>query len=233
YMKKVGLIVFVVAVGIGVAVASLFSWGKATESIVHFNVNFGAEKGSGNVASERRTVEEFSKLDVSHVFQVEVVAQSDYAVEVEADDNLLQFIKTEVSGDTLHIELDQRVKTSNGMKIRISAPDIERVQASGASRVNISNLKNSELAIDTSGASKINVSGETGTLTVDVSGASQIDAGELSTVIANVDASGASHVNVNVSKDLTAEASGASRITYSGPAHVSKSTSGASSVSQK
>jgi hypothetical protein len=233
YMKKIGLIVFVVAVGIGVTVASLFSWGKATESIVNFKVNFGAEKGSGNVASEKREVGEFSRIDVSHVFQVEVTAQSDFAVEVEADDNLLQFIKTEVRGDTLHIELDQRVKTRNAMRIRISAPNIERVDASGASRVNISNLKNNELTVDTSGASKINVAGETGNLIVDVSGASQIDLGNLSTVIANIEASGASHVNVNVSKDLTANASGASRITYTGPAHVSKSTSGAGSVSQK
>ncbi len=232
-MKKIGLIVFVVAVVVGVTVASMFSWGKATESIVDFKVNFGAEKGSGNVASENREVGEFSKLDVSHVFQVEVTAQSEYGVEVEADDNLLQFIKTEVRGDTLHIDLDQRVKTGNAMKIRISAPNIERVDASGASRVNISNLKNNELTIDTSGASKISLSGETGSLTVDVSGASQIDAGNLSAMISNVEASGASQVNVNVAKDLTANASGASRITYSGPAHVSKNTSGASSVSQK
>ena len=232
-MKKIGFIVFAVAVVVGVTVASLFSWGKATESIVNFKVNFGAEKGSGNVASERREVAEFSKIDVSHVFQVEVTAQSEFGVEVEVDDNLLQFIKTEVRGDTLYIDLDQRVKTSNGMKIRISAPDIERVDASGASRVNISNLKNSELTVDTSGASKINVAGETGTLTVDVSGASQIDLGNLTAASAKIDASGASFVNVNVANELIADASGASRITYAGSAKVQKSTHGASSVSKK
>lgn len=232
-MKKIGLIVFVVAVGIGVTVASLFSWGKATESIVSLKVNFGAEKGSGNVASERRDVSEFSKINVSHVFQVEVIAQSEYAVEVEADDNLLQFIKTEVRGGTLHIDLDERVKTSNGMRVRISAPNIERVQASGASRVNISNLHNSELAVDTSGASKINASGETGNLIVDVSGASQLDLSGLSAATANIEASGASKVNVNVANELIADASGASRITYLGSPKVQKNTSGASSVSQR
>ena len=232
-MKKIGLIVFIVAIAIGVTVASLFSWGKATESVVNFKVNFGAEKGSGNVASERREVSDFSKIDVSHVFQVEITAQSEYAVEVEADDNLLQFIKTEVRGDTLHIGLDERVKTGNPMRIRVSAPDIDRIEASGASRVNVSNLKNSELAIDTSGASKINVAGETGNLIVDVSGASQLELGNLSAGTANVDASGASHVNVNVVNELIADASGASRISYTGSPKVQKSTSGASSVSQK
>lgn len=232
-MKKIGLIVFIVAVGIGVTVASLFSWGKATESIVNFKVNFGAEKGSGNVASERRDVSGFSKIDVSHVFHVEVTAQKEFGIEVEADDNLLQFIKTEVRGDTLHIELDERVKTGNPMRVRVSAPDIDRIDASGASRVNVSNLKNSELTIDTSGASKINVAGETGNLTVDVSGASQLELGGLSAATANIEASGASQVNVNVANELIADASGASRITYAGSPKVQKSTSGASSISQR
>jgi len=200
---------------------------------VNFKVNFGAEKGSGNVASEKREVSEFTKIDVSHVFQVEVTAQSEFGVEVEADDNLLQFIKTEVRGDTLHIELDQRVQTGNAMKIRISAPNLERVDASGASHVNISNLKNDELTVDTSGASKINVAGETGNLIVDVSGASQLDLSGLSAATANIEASGASKVNVNVANELIADASGASRITYAGSPKVQKSTSGASSVSQK
>lgn len=232
-MKKIGLIVFVAAVVIGVTVAGLFSWGKATESIVSFKVGFGAEKGSGNVATEKREIGEFSRIDVSHVFQVEVTAQSGYAVEVEADDNLLPLIKTEIRGGTLHIDLDQRVKTSNAMKIRIAAPNIDRIEASGASRVNVSNLNNSELAVDTSGASKINVAGSTGNLIVDVSGASSIDASNLNAATANVDASGASNVAVNVANELHAEASGASRISYSGSPNVRKSTSGASSVSPR
>jgi len=232
-MKKIGFIVFAIAIIIGVSIASLFSWGKATGEVFNVSVNFGAEKGSGTTAVENREVRDFEKVDVGGVFHVEIIAQSEFGVEVEGDDNLLQFVKTDVRNGTLEISMDKRVKTHNPLRIRISAPDIKGLEASGASKVNLSNLKNNELSLDTSGASKINVSGETGSFIVDVSGASQIDAGGLSTVIANIDASGASHVNVNVSKDLTADASGASRITYTGPAHVSKSTSGASSVSQK
>ena len=96
---------------------------------------------------------------------------------MEADDNLLRFIKTEVSGERLEISMDKRVKTSNPIRVRIFAPNIDGIEASGASKVNLINVKNTELSVDTSGASKINVSGETGNLIVDVSGASQIDAG--------------------------------------------------------
>jgi hypothetical protein len=232
-MKKIGFIVFAIAIVIGVSIASLFSWGKATGEVFNVSVNFGAEKGSGTMAVENREVSDFSKIDVGGVFQVEIIAQSEFGVEVEGDDNLLQFVKTEVHNGTLEISMDKRVKTHNPLRVRISAPDITRLEASGASKVNLTNLKNSELAVDTSGASKINILGETGNLIVDVSGASQIDAGNLSALTANVDASGASHVNVNVANELIADASGACRITYSGSPKVSKSTSGASSVSQK
>src|SRR5690606_3458618 len=150
-----------------------------------------------------------------------------------ADDNLLKYIRTEVNDGTLEISLSRSVKPTRPIRVRISVPNVDRIEASGASRVNVSDLKNSELVLDTSGASKINVAGETSKLTVDVSGASQIDAGSLSANAANIDASGASYVNVTVANELTADASGASRITYAGSPNVSKKTSGASSVSQK
>lgn len=232
-MKKIGIIVFIFALVVGVSVASFVSWGKATGNIVNFKVDFGTERGSGNMASETRSVSDFSQIEVSSVFHVEITAQQEYRLEIEADDNLLQHITTEVRNGRLEISLDKRVKTKNPMKVRISAPNIDRIDASGASFVDLSNLKNNELTVDTSGASKINVAGETGKLIIDVSGASRIDAGSLSAQTANIDASGASHVSVNVVNELIADASGASRVTYSGSPSVTRNTSGAGSVSQR
>lgn len=232
-MKKIGLIVFVFAILIGVVFANFFSWGKASGEIFNFSVNFGAEKGSGTMAVENRELADFESVEVGGVFHVEITAQKDFAVEIEADDNLLQYITTEVIGGRLEISTDKRIKTTNPIRLRISAPNIERIDASGASRVNLTNLKNSELRVEMSGASKINVAGETSDLVVDVSGASQVEAEGLKTVNATVKASGASHVNLSVSGKLDSDASGASRITYSGSPNVSKKTSGASTVSQR
>ena len=233
-MKKIGLIVFAAAIIVGVVIANLFSWGKATGEVFNFQLNIGKEKGSGHMATEVRELRDFSSVDVSSVFQVEIIAQSEFHVEVEADDNLLQFIETEVRNGELHISLDKGVKTSNPLRVRIGVPNIERLEASGATKVFISNLKNSKIEVDTSGASKIELSGETGQLIVDVSGASHINATDLKAVDAVVDASGASRVNVNVSGELNSEASGASNINYTGdPTNVIKRTSGASSVSRK
>jgi Protein of unknown function (DUF2807). len=134
----------------------------------------------------------------------------------------------------LRIKADKHIKSHEPILIRISAPDIENVEASGASNVTVTNVKNRVLAIDTSGASKVFVSGETERLSIDVSGASNINAEGLKAENARVDASGASKVNVFAVNDLWADASGASRIFYSGtPKNFTNKTSGASSVTQK
>lgn len=233
-MKKVGIIVFVVAVLLGVVFSNFFSWGKASGKIFNFSFNIASQHGSGNIVTENRDVKGFKSIDVSGVFQVEIVAQKDFSVQVEADDNLMQYIKTEVNNGVLEISAEKRIKSESGLKIRISAPDIEKIEASGVSKVSLAEVKNQGLEIDTSGASKVSLAGETAKLIVDVSGASNIDAGNLKAVNATIEASGASQVNVFVTNNLRTDASGASKITYAGtPVEVVKKTSGASSVSQK
>lgn len=230
-MKKIGIIVFVVAVLVGVIFANFMSFGKMQTAGL-FNFSFKRSvKGSGNVAVEKRDVKDFRSLDVSGIIQVEVTVQKDFAVEVEADDNLLQYIRTEVRNGVLELSTKKTFKTSNPIRVRISAPDLEEVEASGATRVSVSGLKNAKFVIDTSGASSITAAGETSELVVDVSGASKIDASELSAGKAAVDSSGASSVTVNAVGELKVDASGASSVKYAGsPQNIEKRTSGASKV---
>ena len=233
-MKKIGFIIFIVAIIIGVTFANFFSWGKASARIFNFSVNFGGVKGSGNVVNEKRNVADFNAIEVGGIFEVEVVAQKEFSVEVEADDNLLQYIKTEVNGDTLEIRTKKSISSKSAIRVRISAPNIENLQVSGVSKVSVANLKNDTLKVDASGASKIKVDGETKNLEVELSGASKLDAENLKSENANVDGSGASNAAVNVSGDLRADLSGASKVTYTGnPKNLEKSTSGASSVRGK
>jgi hypothetical protein len=116
----------------------------------------------------------------------------------------------------------------------VTAPDIDHLDVSGASKVSLSGTRNSELGIQVSGMSKLKLEGETTELNIEVSGASSVDAESLRSKTATVDASGTSKVSVFVSESLNSEASGASKILYSGnPANVEKETSGVSSVHQK
>jgi hypothetical protein len=233
-MKKVGIIIFAVALIVGVALANLFSFGRTTARLFNFSVNLGGISGSGNIVTEKRDVSGFTSVEAGGIFKVEITAGRDFAVEVEADDNLLPVIKTEVSGGVLKIASDRHIRSHGPIVIRVSAPDIDGVEATGASTVSVANLNNREFSIDSSGASKVSAAGETGKLTLDISGASKVDASGLKAADANIDASGASHVEVNAVENLFIDASGASRVTYSGnPVNVEKKTSGASSASAR
>jgi hypothetical protein len=231
-MKKFGILIFIIAIIVGVAFSSLFSFGRATGKLINFSVG-SRISGSGVVGSQVRNVDGFHGIDASGVFQVEATAGKDFSVRVQADDNLLQYIRTEVEGGVLQIGTTAGIKSGNPLRVFVTAPDIESVEASGASNVSVTGITNSSLEIDASGNSKVKVDGETGEVNVDVSGSSAVDANALRADIATVDSSGASRVNVFAAKRLTSSASGASTVMYSGnPANVEKSSSGASRIVQ-
>lgn len=232
-MKKLGLLIFAAAILMGVVFSNFLSFGKV-ETPKFFNISWGSGvRGSGNVVTEDRQVSGFKSVDVGGVFTVEVVAGKEFSVQVEADDNLLPLISTEVDNGVLEIRSEKRIRSSSKLIVRVTAPEIEHIDVGGAAKASVAGVKNSKFSVHTSGASKLSVSGETTDLSVEVSGASKVDASELKTENAKVDASGASNVSLNISGDLKAEASGASKISYSGtPRNIEKHTSGASKVSQ-
>jgi len=235
-MKKIGVIVFIFCVVIGLCFANFFSFGHISDRLFNVKLDFGSSRvsGSGNISTQKREISNFSSVDVSGIFQLEIVSGKELAIEIQADDNIIPLINTDVRGSTLHIDLDKKVSTKNEMIVRVSVPNIEKVSSSGASTVNVSNIKNDSFAIDISGASKVTLAGETDHLNIDVSGAGNIDAEQLNAVRADVDASGACKVAVNVSSELHSDASGASFISYKGdPKTVDNHQSGVGSISKK
>jgi hypothetical protein len=231
-VKKVGFIVFITAIVIGVSVGDLFSFGKAEFPLkVSFNDRV---EGSGNVVVVDRDLRNFDRIEVGGVFVVEVVAGKDHSIQIEADDNLLDHISTEVTGGTLSISMKEHVKSSNSIKVRITAPVVNGVEASGASNVTIAGISNPAFSIDASGAAAIEVKGTAEELIAEVTGASKLNADGLSATKAHIDASGASKVLLQVSEQLEVDSTGASSVIYSGdPTHIRKKTSGAASVSKR
>lgn len=229
-MKKLGFLIFLGVLAIGFVAASASSFGKLdTSGLFHFN--FGGVRGSGNVITQSRDLSGYHAIEVSNALEVDVTAQKDFSLAVETDDNLIPLIRTEVSGGVLRISCDKRVSTSGPIRIRVSAPDINNVEVSGASNVSITGIENPAFGIDVSGASKVKVEGSTSQLKAEASGASKIDAQNLAADNGTISTSGASGANVNVTGSLKADASGASHINYAGtPKDIQKKSSGASSV---
>lgn len=225
-MKKIGLVVFIIALAIGLTFSTSCNFGG-------FHSLSGVQ-GSGVSKTEKRTVTGFKKIEAGGAVNLEIAAQNDFSVEVQADDNLLTNIKTDVSGDTLKIYSEDRISPKTKINIKISMPAIEGLDVSGASSGVVSSAKTGSLSLTASGASNIKIDGQAKDLKADASGASTIEAENLRVENAEVEASGASKATVAATNDLDVNASGASKITYIGePKNIKQNSSGASSVAKK
>jgi hypothetical protein len=191
-------------------------------------------KGSGAMKLEKRDVPVFSSIEVSGAYEVEIVAQKSQSLEVEGDDNLLPLIKTEVNDGVLHIYNEKGFNTKNKLRVRITVQNMEGINTSGASDINVSGVKTDDVDIDASGASNIKIAGETKGFRVDMSGAGELDAKELHAQSAVVHISGAAQADVYATEALAAKVSGAGTLNYYGnPKNVEEDSSGAGSISKK
>ncbi len=195
---------------------------------------FPAIEGNGNRVTKSYDVSEFSSIDASHAFIIEVVVGETQSVKVETDDNLLEHVKIFVRQNTLHLDTKNNTNLEGDIKVIISAESLSGVDLSGACKIDIENIASKNFTVDVSGACKGVFSGTVKNLNLDLSGATKLNTVELKAENLNADMSGASNLKVYCSNTLNVDGSGASKITvYGNPKTVKTDFSGASSINFK
>jgi Putative auto-transporter adhesin, head GIN domain len=190
--------------------------------------------GSGNRKTEKRELKSFNAIDTSGAYEIDVTCQKPASFEIEADDNLLPLIKTEVHDGTLFVSNDQEYHSSKSTILRITLPEVNSVSSHGAGDVKITDSNSSDLKVQSTGAANINATGKAKSVTISSTGAGNIDTSKLTAEKAKVDATGAANVDVYASDQLDVSVAGVGSVTYSGnPKVVNKSVSGIGSVNPK
>lgn len=210
--------------------------------------------------AEVRNVSGFKGVNVSSAIDLFISQGSTEAVAISAKDTKVRDrIKTEVKEGVLYISFDSKGwkdwnMGDQKMKAYVTIKEISRLEASGASDVNVSgtlktdNLKltmsgasdfegiieTRNIQVRASGASDIKISGSAERANIDMSGASDFKGYDFKIENCKAEISGAGDMQIHVSKELEAQASGASSIKYKGDPSVTKSeSSGASSIKKK
>ena len=190
--------------------------------------------GSGNRKTEKRELKSFNAIDTSGAYEVNVTCQKPASFEIEADDNLLPLIKTEVRDGILFVTNDQEFHASKSPTLRISLPDLNSVASRGAGDVKIADANSSDLKIQSTGAASIDAAGKAKSVTISSTGAGNVNTSKLTAENAKIDISGAANVEVYASEQLDVKMSGVGSVTYSGhPKVVNKNVSGIGSVNPK
>jgi len=189
--------------------------------------------GSGVRKTEKRDLAAFTSIETSGAFEVEVKCQKPASFEIEADDNLLPIVQTEVRGGVLHIASTKGYSSSGGIILRITVPDLESVKSTGAGKFRVSDVSNDNFEIRSTGATQMVVSGQSKSVKISSTGAGKIDAHNLRATNADVNVTGAAGVEVYATDELNVTVSGAGRVTYSGNPKISKHILGAGEVTKK
>jgi hypothetical protein len=212
------------------------------------------ERGSGNVVSETRDVSGFDAIDVEYPAEVFVRQGNSESLEIEAEDNLLPNLKTQVRNGRLEIfyrrEGGKHVNPTKTVRITIMVKDLNDVNFSSAGEITIEKLKTDNLDASLSGAGNLNLedvqleglevslsgagslsaSGTADNLDASISGFGDFKGADLHSQDAHVSISGAGSATVWVDNNLDAQISGAGSISYYGDASVSRQISGVGGV---
>jgi len=212
------------------------------------------ERGSGNVITQTREVSNFHAIDVSYPAQVLVKQGNQESLQIDAEDNLLPGLQTQVRANTLEIfyktKDGKHVNPTQPVKITVVVKDLTNVDftsagdltidsletnsldtsLSGAGNLKLNEINAKELSIDLSGAGSLNASGTADNLKLNISGFGSFKGADLHSQDARVDISGAGSATVWADKNLDAQISGAGSVSYYGSPSVTKQISGVGGV---
>jgi hypothetical protein len=189
------------------------------------------EEGSGTEGSEARKLPQFTAVEVSGQADAVVRIGGPRKVTVRGDDNLLEHVETDVSGDTLEVSQDKDLDPELGITVDIRIPRVDMVKLSGAGELTARGLRGGEFRAEVSGAGSVEADGRVRSVNVVVSGAGDVRLDQLVAREAKVEVSGAGSVHVYATESLTASVSGVGDVVYSGrPEDVQKDVSGVGDV---
>jgi hypothetical protein len=190
-------------------------------------------KGSGKRELQKREVAQFTSISTEGAFTIEITCQKDQSLEVEGDDNILEYVTSDVSNNVLRLKNTKSISTNEPVKFRISVPNLEGFSSNGAGRIDIKGMNNDKFEIDANGAPTIIVSGTTKVLDIGANGAVKVDTTKLRAARGVVDTNGASRVDLDVTDQLDATVNGPSTITYKGDPVVNKTVRGPGKVERR
>lgn len=210
----------------------------------------------GELITEEIEYTDFTAVNISPAFKVEIKQSSSYSIIIKADEQNFDNIKVTKTGNTLTIGIEPAINVSNPTLIaEITMPNLVELVLSGASRGTIEGFSSSEsfvvkllgasrlemqdinvgdINVELSGASTLNGEGGGNDLVLLVAGASNLDLTNFPVTNGDLSVSGASQATVNLDGTLDAMVSGASTVYYIGePTMGDIHVSGESTINKK
>lgn len=211
---------------------------------------WGTVKGEGDVVQKTINVSEFNGVHLTISGDI-ILKQGPQHVEISAQPNLIDHLKTEVKNGVWHVGFDKNIRTSKDIKFFVTVPDLTEVSLSGSGAIrsdgtfrNINDLsirlsgsgeidfetEASTLSVEISGSGEVELAGRSGMTEIAIGGSGDVDAYELHSGQVKVRISGSGDVRVYAEDSLEAKISGSGDVHYRGNPRVQAKVSGSGEV---
>ena len=240
---------------LAVLFAGQIGWDRVPGAAAGGRIFWGpVARGSGQIVSQARDVSGFTAVRLDYPASVLIRQGQSEALRIEAEDNVMAEISTQVVNGTLEIKpvRSQRlhVNPTEPVRITITVRDLKDVRCEAAGDITVQDLNAADLSVGLNGAGSINLdnarlksleavlrgagslraSGEAESLRVELDGLGNFDGAGLRTREAAVSLNGMGSAEVWVESNLAASIGGLGSVGYYGSPQVSKSVSGLGSV---
>ncbi len=197
--------------------------------------------GSGVLAQEARQVGDFTGVSLSATDNflsatstVHIDQSGQTSVQVEAEDNLLQHLRTTVRGGILEISVPDGIDLRPTLPIEfdLTVTALDTIVLDGVGDVDAVNLDGQQLNVTLSGVGNVRTSGQMVDQVIRLSGITAYDGSALASTNATVTNNGIGNATVRVSDDLVVHITGQGSVFYIGNPTVTRTGSGVGRVEQ-
>jgi phosphotransferase system IIB component len=207
--------------------------------------------GSGKVITENRDMRNFSALSLAVTGDLTITQGQTEALTIEAEDNIVPHIKTEVRDGTLFISFDRQnwqdwLQPTRPIKFNLALENLTAVESSGAENIKSASIKTERLSLKLNGAGNVKIDRlEASEIVTVISGAGNVDlagqvtrqeatlngvgsyrAGDLNSQVAKITVNGAGGATLWAREGLDVRVTGAGGVNYYGNPTVTKDITG-------
>jgi hypothetical protein len=213
-------------------VLALLSITQITTTSCIVNSHFG----NGEVVEENREISGFNSISASAGLNVYLTQSDDEHVVVEADENLMEYIITDVRGHELKCEVEGNIRRSTKLNIYVSYKTLNNISVSSGADINTENILHSnnlsinvssgadaDLEIEAvsvncqvSSGADVKLKGKCDHINANSSSGADIKANGLFCKSAQAIASSAGDIRLSVSESINANASSGGDIVFHG-----------------
>lgn len=213
----------------------------------------GTVVGSGKVINETRDVTGFTAVAFSAPGYLTITQGDADSLNIQADDNVLSSITTEVVDGVLDIGLaaNTNLKSDSMIQYTLVVKDLSSLENMGAGYILVNGLKTTDfnfkssnagsakltgieataLTIELTGAGSMDISGTADSLALTNSSATVFNGKDLAVNSAVVTVSGAGETTVNAAKTLDATLTSSGNLLYAGTPEITQKVTGSGTLS--